>query len=98
MKSGRYYLFEIPILSIESRKCLLLSSLKSMALSYPCAASYQLCFSVTPMIRLNSCNIDDFKPLKILYWYTSFLLINEGKPVGIKAPTEILVELVGLPY
>ncbi len=41
------------------------------------------------MIRLNSSNIDDFKPLKILYWDTSFLLINEGKPIGIKAPTEI---------
>ncbi len=36
------------------------------------------------MIRLNSSNIDDFKPLKILYWDTSFLLINEGKPVSLK--------------
>ncbi len=44
------------------------------------------------MIRLNSSNIDDFKPLKILYWDMSFLIINEGKPVGIKAPTELSVE------
>ncbi len=44
------------------------------------------------MIRLNSCNIENFKPLKILYWETSFLLINECKPIGIKAPTEISVE------
>ncbi len=44
------------------------------------------------MIRLNSNDIDDFKPLKILYWDTSFLLVNEGKPVGVKVPTDILVE------
>ncbi len=44
------------------------------------------------MIRLNSNDIDDFKPLKILYWDTSFLLVNEGKPVGVKVPTEISVE------
>ncbi len=86
--SGRYYLPETPMLSIEGRKCLKLSSLKTMANFYPCAASCQLCFSETPMIRLNSCNIDDFKPFKILYCDMSFLLINEGKPVGIKAPSE----------
>ncbi len=50
---------------------------------------YQRCFMETPMIRLHCPNIDDFKPLKILYWDTSFLLVNEGKPVGIKIPTEI---------
>ncbi len=44
------------------------------------------------MIGLNSCNIDDFKTLKILYCDTSFLLINEGKPLGMKAPIEISVE------
>ncbi len=44
------------------------------------------------MIRLHCPNIDDFKPLKILYWDTSFLLMNEGKPVGIKIPTEISVK------
>ncbi len=46
----------------------------------------------TPIIRLHSPNIDDFKPLKILYWDTPFLLVNEGKSVGIKVPTEISVE------
>ncbi len=49
------------------------------------------------MIRLNSSNIDDFKPLKILYWEMSFPLINECKPVGIKAPTEISVEWLDSP-
>ncbi len=44
------------------------------------------------MIRFNSNDIIDFKPLKILYWYTSFLLINEGKPVGVNVPTDISVE------
>ncbi len=83
---------ETPMLSIECRKCMLLSTLKNIANFYPCAASYQRCFSEMPMIRLNICNIDDFKPLKILYWDTSFLLINEGKSVGIKAPTEISAE------
>ncbi len=96
VKRGKYYLPETPMLSIEGRKCLLLSSLKTMANFYPCAASYQRCFSETPMIRLNSCNIDDFKPLKILHWDTSFLLINEGKPLRIKAPTEISVEWLDL--
>ncbi len=44
------------------------------------------------MIRLNSNDIDDFKPLKILYWDTSFLLVNESKLVGVKVPTDISVE------
>ncbi len=44
------------------------------------------------MIRLNSPNIDDFKSMKIFYWDSSFLLINGGKPVGIKIPTEVMVE------
>ncbi len=44
------------------------------------------------MLRLKSPSIDDFKALKILYWDNSFLLINEGKPVGIKIPTETEVE------
>ncbi len=96
VKSGRYYLPETPMLSIEGRKCMLLSRLKSMANFYPCAVSYQQCFSEIQMIGLNSCNIDDFKPLKFFYWDTSFLLINEGKPVGIKAPIEISVEWLDL--
>ncbi len=44
------------------------------------------------MIRLRSPNIDDFKPLKIVYWDNSFLLINGGKPVGIKITTKVMVE------
>ncbi len=44
------------------------------------------------MIRLNSPNIDDFKPMNIVYWDSSFVLINGGKPVGIKIPTEVMVE------
>ncbi len=35
---------------------------------------------------MNSNDIDDFKPLKILYWDTSFLL------VGVKVPTDISVK------
>ncbi len=92
VKSSRYYLPELPMISIEGRKSMLLNSLRQMATFMPCAASYQPCFSETPMIRLNSNDIDDFKPLKILYWDTPFLLVNEGKPVGVKVPTEISVE------
>ncbi len=92
VKSGRYYLPEIFPLSLEGRKSMLLSNLKTQANFFPCAATYQRCFMETPMIRLHSPNIDDFKPLNILYWDTSFLLVNEGKPVGIKVPTEISVE------
>ncbi len=44
------------------------------------------------MIRLNSPNINDFKPMKNVYWDNSFLLINGGKPVGVKIPTEVMVE------
>ncbi len=78
VKSGRYYLPEPPMISIEGRKSMLLNSLRQMATFMPCASSYQRCFSEMPMIRLNSNDIDDFKPLKILYWDTSFLLVNEG--------------------
>ncbi len=92
VKSGIYYLPELPMISIEGRKSMLLNSLPQMATFMPCAASYQQCFSETPMIRLNSNDIDDFKPLKILYWDTSFLLLNKGKPVEVKVPTDISVE------
>ncbi len=92
MKSGRYFLPEIFPLSLEGRKSMLLSNLITQANCLPCAATYQRCFTETSMIRLHCPNIDDFKPLKILYWDTSFLLVNEGKPVGIKIPTEISVE------
>ncbi len=92
MKSGRYYLPEPPMISIEGRKSMLLNSLLQVASFMACAASYQRCFSMAPMIRLNSNNIDDFKPLKILYWENSFLLVNEGKPVGVKIPTKISIE------
>ncbi len=30
--------------------------------------------------------------MKIVYWDNSFLLINGGKPVGVKIPTEIMIE------
>ncbi len=63
MKSGRYYPSEPPMISIEGRKSMLLSSLQHVATSMPCAASYQQCFSEVPMIRLSSPNIDDFKPM-----------------------------------
>ncbi len=92
VKRGRYYLAEPPIISIEGRKSMVLNSLRQIATFMPCAASYQQCFSETPKIRLNSNNIDNFKLFKILYWDTSFLLINEGKPVGVKVPTDISVE------
>ncbi len=92
VKSGRYYLPEIFPLSLEGRKSMLLSNLITQANFLLCAATYQRCFMETPMIRLHSPNIYDFKPLKILYSDTSFLLVNEGKPVGIKVPTEISVE------
>ncbi len=36
--------------------------------------------------------MDDLKHLKIVYWDNSFLYINEGKPVGVKIPTEVMVE------
>ncbi len=75
--SRRYYLSELPIISIEGRKSMLLNSLQQMATFMPCAASYQRCISEMPMIRLNNNDIDDFNPLKIQYWDTSFLLINE---------------------
>ncbi len=44
------------------------------------------------MIRLRSPSLDDLKHLKIVYWDNSFLYINEGKPVGVKIPTEVMVE------
>ncbi len=94
VKSSIYYLPEPPMISIEGKKSMLLNSLRQVATFMPCAASYQLCFSEMPMIRLNSKDIDDFKPLKILYW--SFLLVNEGKPVGVKVPTDISVEWLDL--
>ncbi len=83
MKSGRYYLPERFPLFLEGRKSMLLSNLKTLTNFLPCAATYQRCFMEMPMIRLHSPNIDDFKPLKILYWDTSFLLVNEGKPIWI---------------
>ncbi len=92
VKSGRYFLPEIFPLSLEGRKSMFLSNLITQANFLPCAATYQCCFTETPMIRLHCPNIDDFKLLKILYWNTSFLLVNEGKPVRIKIPTEISVE------
>ncbi len=92
VQRGRYYLPELPVISIEGRKSMLLNRLRQMATFIPCAASYQRYFSEPPMIRLNSNDINDFKPLKILYWDTSFLLVNEGKPVGVKVPTDISVE------
>ncbi len=70
VKSGKYYLPEIFPLSLEGRKSILLSNLRTQANFLPCAATYQCCFVETPMIRLHSPNIDDFKPLKILYWDT----------------------------
>ncbi len=80
------------MISIEGKKSMLLNSLRQMATFMCCAASYQRCFSETPMIRLNSNDIDDFKPLEIRYWDTSFLLINKGKPTGVKVPIVISVE------
>ncbi len=67
-----------------------------MATFLPCAASYQQCFSETPIIRLNSNDTNNFKPFKILYWETSFLLVNDGKRVGVKVPTDISVECLDL--
>ncbi len=92
LKNGRYYLSEIPLITPEGRRSGLLTGLRHVATSMPCAASYQRCFSEVPMIRLTSPNIDDFKPMKIVYWDNSFLLINGGKPVGVKIPTEVLVD------
>ncbi len=92
VKSGRYYLPEIPLITLEGRRSGLLTGLRHVATSMPYAALYQRCFSEVPMIRLNSPNIDDFKPMKIVYWDNSFLLINGGKPVGVKIPTEVIVD------
>ncbi len=92
VKSGRYYLPEIPLITPEGGRSGLLTSLQHVATSTPCAALYQRCFSEVPMIRLNSPNIDDFNPMKIVYWDNSFLLINGGKPVRVKIPTEVLFD------
>ncbi len=89
VKSGRYYLLEIPLITPEGRRSGLLTSLRHVATSTPFAALYQQCFSEVPMIRLNSPNINDFNPMKVIYWGNSFLLINGGKPEGVKIPTEV---------
>ncbi len=91
-KSGRYYLQERPLVTNEGRKCGLLIGLRMMVTFKPCGASYQQCYSVVPMVRLMSSGIDHLKPLKIVYWDNSSLYINEGKPIGVKIPTEVSVE------
>ncbi len=77
-KSGRYYLPEEPMLSKMGMSSGLLLNLTLMANFYPCGATYQRCFSETPMIRMMSKGIDDFGPLKLQYWDNFCLFMKRG--------------------
>ncbi len=58
IKSGRYYLPEELMLSKMGMSSGLLLNLTLMESFYPCGATYQRCFSETPMIRMMSRGID----------------------------------------
>ncbi len=97
IKSSRYYLPEGPMLSRMGMSSGLLVNLTSMANFYPCGATYQHCFSETPMIRMLGKGIDDFGPVKLQYWDNSCLFLNRGYPVGIKIPTEMEIKWLSSP-
>ncbi len=92
LKSGRYYLPEALLLSMEGRKSGLLANLILTASVNPCGATYQCCYSETPMIRCRSKGIDDLSTLRIQYWDNSSLFMKSGYPVGVIIPTEIEIE------
>ncbi len=60
LKSGRYFLPKMSLLTEEGNKSGLLKKLAVKASTDPCGASYQRCYSETPMIRCRSKGIEDF--------------------------------------
>ncbi len=96
LKSGRYFLPKIPLLTDEGNKSGLLGKLAVKASTDPCGASYQCCYSETPMIRCQSKSIDDFGSLKFQYWDNSTLFMKNGYPVSIKIPTDMDIDFVRL--
>ncbi len=67
IRSGNYYLPLAPNLTQVARRSGLLTSLIFMAITDPCAATYQQCMPSVPMLRYNSPNIVDISPMKIKY-------------------------------
>ncbi len=92
LKSGRYYLPEAHLLTMEGRKSGLLANLTLTASVNPCGATYQRCYSETPMIRYRSKSIDDLGVLRIQYLDNSSLFIKCGYAVGVIIPTETDVD------
>ncbi len=92
LKSGRYYLPEAPLLTMEGRKSGLLANLTMMESVYPCGATYQRCYSEMPIIKCRSKGIDDLGALRIQYWDNSSLFMKSGYPVGVIIPTETEIE------
>ncbi len=97
IRSGRYYLLEKSLLTATGRKCSLLVSLQTIANFYPCGATFQACYYEVPMLSLRSPSINDLSSLKIKYWDNSCLYMKEGLTVGVKIPTEIVVEWLTSP-
>ncbi len=92
LKSGRYFLPETPLITDEGSKSGLLRHLAITASVYPCGATYQRCYSETPMIRCKSKDIDDLGSLRIQYWDNYSLFMKSGYPVGVIIPTETEIE------
>ncbi len=92
LKSGRYFLPKIPVLTEEGNKSCLLRKLDVKASTDPCGASYQRCYSETPKIRCQSKGIEDFSSLKIQYWDNSILFMSSCYSVGIKIRTELDID------
>ncbi len=92
LKSGRYYLPKIPLLTDEGNKSGLLWKLAVKASTDPCGASYQHCYSETPMIRYRSKSIDDFCSLKFQYRDNSTLFMKSGYPVGFKIAIDMDID------
>ncbi len=93
LKSGRYFLPEIPLLTDEGNKSGLLRKLAVSASTDHCGATYQCCYLEMPMIRCWSKGIDDFGSQRIQYWDNSSYFMKSGYPVGIIILTETEIEL-----
>ncbi len=67
IRSGKYFLSLSPNLTEVAKKSGLLIYLILMAMTYPCAATYQWCIPSVPMLRYKSSNIFNISPMKIKY-------------------------------
>ncbi len=77
---------------MKGRKSVLLANLTLRASVNPCSATYQRCYSETPMIRCRSKGIDDLDALKIQYWNNSSIFIKSGYPVAVIIPTKTEID------